>query len=186
MQKCCFPSIVRFQSTHPVWGATACRQNIAQVAVISIHAPRVGCDRISGFKWVHPISFQSTHPVWGATLQSTSISMLNILHFNPRTPCGVRHGGGTCCGRRRSISIHAPRVGCDLTLPWLAASTKKFQSTHPVWGATERVIRFCRAGVNFNPRTPCGVRHLGPAVNDHTLSISIHAPRVGCDLLAQV
>ena len=34
-----------------------------------------------------------------------------------------------------------------------------FQSTHPVWGATALSVTFCCSSVNFNPRTPCGVRH---------------------------
>ena len=34
------------------------------------------------------------------------------------------------------VSIHAPRVGCDLpSIPDLALSSA-FQFTHPVWGAT--------------------------------------------------
>ena len=34
---------------------------------------------------------------------------------------------------------------------------------------------------NFNPRTPCGVRHLGQRRTDHRRPISIHAPLAGCD-----
>ena len=78
------------------------------------------------------------------------------------------------------VSIHAPRVGCDLRVPppiprprgfnsrtpcgvrpsttLKPSSNASFQFTHPVWGATfsileEVVLRF----------------------------VSIHAPRVGCD-----
>ena len=57
-----------------------------------------------------------------------------------------------------NISIHAPRVGCDLFGAEVNSQTFGFQSTHPVWGAT------------WPPASR--VRH--PA-------ISIHAPRVGCD-----
>ena len=35
---------MEFQSTHPVWGATEVSSVVDQVTVISIHAPRVGCD----------------------------------------------------------------------------------------------------------------------------------------------
>ena len=39
------PSLYRFQSTLPVWGATTLGQIIQQIAAISIHAPRVGSDQ---------------------------------------------------------------------------------------------------------------------------------------------
>ena len=146
---------------------------------ISIHAPRVGCD--CGSKcWsrssrdfnprtpcgVRPFFghqagiyglFQSTHPVWGAT-------GARLCHADP--------------GR---ISIHAPRVGCDLytlekvTCPFL------FQSTHPVWGATRARRKCSGTSWNFNPRTPCGVRPGVDYFRGVSNLIAIHAPRVGCD-----
>ena len=56
-----------FQSTHPVWGATADVLDIADKISISIHAPRMGCDEVIHNLAVGRILFQSTHPVWGAT-----------------------------------------------------------------------------------------------------------------------
>ena len=38
-----------------------------------------------------------------------------------------------------SVSIHAPRVGCDTKAVSLYVRVQKFQFTHPVWGATETV-----------------------------------------------
>ena len=35
------------------------------------------------------------------------------LHFNPRTPCGVRHGAYGDKTAIYAISIHAPHAGCD-------------------------------------------------------------------------
>ena len=57
----------------------------------------------------------------------------------------------------------------------------KFQSTHPARGATHWT--HCRAGrpVDFNPRTPRGVRHALQASQQSPIGISIHAPREGCD-----
>ena len=79
-----------FQSTHPVRGATFGLNRFMAQIMISIHAPREGCDGRIGLG--HPDQiFQSTHPVRGATIRR-------------RTP---RH--------RRRISIHAPREGCDCT-----------------------------------------------------------------------
>ena len=149
---------VEFQSTHPVWGATAVHGTPDIAEAISIHAPRVGCDgapqgfcsRGENFNprtpcGVRPHSFcpkhsrekfQSTHPVWGATSR-WRVWRPNHANFNPRTPCGVRLGNGI-----KSM-----------------VSGIKFQSTHPVWGATHRLAH----------------------AQHNRSGISIHAPRVGCD-----
>ena len=58
------------------------------------------------------------------------------------------------------ISIHAPRVGSDLDDMVGKTVTIEFQSTLPVWGATNGSV--------------------GYKLGD---KISIHAPRVGSDLL---
>ena len=129
-------------------------------------------------------------------------------HFNPRTPCGVRprllrateirffhFNPRTPCGVRRRI----PR-------PQLAEA--RFQSTHPLRGATEGRKLLRRNSRNFNPRTPCGVRlrnrkrtangfqfqstHPLRGATGYILShcalptISIHAPLAGCDLVVRV
>ena len=124
-----------FQSTHPVWGATDGVSNLDTFGL-----------------------FQSTHPVWGATDLCPAYHCCTV-HFNPRTPCGVRlidlrrpsvmadFNPRTPCGVRRcsvdyimgltDISIHAPRVGCDYQSEERRGQYQTFQSTHPVWGATE-------------------------------------------------
>ena len=56
-----------FQSTHPVWGATLRGGRLIPLPGISIHAPRVGCDKYLFHKLSIRVIFQSTHPVWGAT-----------------------------------------------------------------------------------------------------------------------
>ena len=102
------------------------------------------------------LRFQSTRPAWGATIAPASIN--------------------TASG----ISIHAPRVGRDLSNPWRfrrarhfnpraprgarlkqqerLRQSRRFQSTRPAWGATPYVVTV-----------------------DKTTGISIHAPRVGRD-----
>ena len=79
----------RFQSTHPVRGATAAASSCWLGRVISIHAPRAGCDSVHLDRLAVDLQFQSTHPVRGATARSRG------------------HG------HYRQISIHAPRAGCD-------------------------------------------------------------------------
>ena len=112
----CLPSCIdqgsKFQSTHPLRGATDRIKDKARIIIISIHAPLAGCDYaalgLSAEEFVISIhaplagcdgaeirpratasEFQSTHPLRGATATSTrSASMPG--NFNPRTPCGVR------------------------------------------------------------------------------------------------
>ena len=96
-----------FQSTHPVRGATVRFQRCITQIVISIHAPRVGCDTHDlnhrpahwVFQSTHPvrgatitrtkrhstIQFQSTHPVRGATAYPFGYFASGV-YFNPRTP----------------------------------------------------------------------------------------------------
>ena len=191
----------QFQSTHPVWGATPGPALPAgQGKQISIHAPRVGCDQ-DGHQWQHPAGISIHAPRVGC--DDFDFAIIKATEdFNPRTPCGVRRcspsslhcsrpnfNPRTPCGVRHKflavlldsgISIHAPRVGCDLTS-----------------------VSICASSMDFNPRTPCGVRRsvhspipdaqlfqsthpvwgatpVGCAVLQKK-EISIHAPRVGCD-----
>ena len=126
--------------------------------MVSIHAPRVGCDisckiKISrltqsfnprtpgGVRHAYAIEklltlmFQSTHPGWGATF---ALRIISYFKF---------------------VSIHAPRVGCD------------------------NKLRLSSVGISsFNPRTPGGVRPSKTQAETMLLPVSIHAPRVGCDI----
>ena len=147
----------QFQSTHPVWGATP--QMLASLAGagISIHAPRVGCDTNAIDVLKNKEEFQSTHPVWGATACRWLPGGGD--QFQSTHPVW---GATTSSRPGRSfwtISIHAPRVGCDRRLLGCLKDSALFQSTHPVWGAT--VLGDVAAGIPI---------------------ISIHAPRVGCDM----
>ena len=193
-----------FQSTHPVWGATFCAEiyiayrlisihaprvgcdadlkTQLERIVISIHAPRVGCDIFFAFSASSSCLFQSTHPVWGATVMyllvynHISISIhaprvgcdlglcscsISRLYFNPRTPCGVRRGKSHLLGHQ----------------------VYRFQSTHPVWGATcpTFCVKVSHAKISIHaPRVGCDTRSR-VFIAKHG-NISIHAPRVGCDL----
>ena len=146
-------------------------------------------------------------------------------YFNPRTPCGVRPDCLSYAIFRAKISIHAPLAGCDSTATNKSSRPRGFQSTHPLRGATMGLgdqhhfqpisIHAPLAGCDsidradhplnrdFNPRTPCGVRHVqskSPSqgrifqsthplrgATEHSQTgvegdaISIHAPLAGCD-----
>ena len=79
--------------------------------VVSIHAPREGCDllflRISAMIW----TFQFTHPGRGATSGSIlSAHSVSVSIHAPREGCD---GLETKVLELRVVSIHAPREGCD-------------------------------------------------------------------------
>ena len=100
--------------------------------------------------------FQSTLPVRGATIIRCVVN-LHRLRFQSTLP--VR--GATCRlyrdAQRFAISIHAPRAGSDTQLR-----------------------RADRQKGHFNPRSPCGERHLD-SIGSTKRYISIHAPRAGSD-----
>ena len=168
----------KFQSTHPLRGATRCI--CFRLLVSRYFNPRTPCGvrPMSSTISSTEVRFQSTHPLRGATVWGM-LFVDRMENFNPRTPCGVRRRAGlyarayryfnprTPCGvrqhghrvgRPRRISIHAPLAGCD---PWhclASAAAAPFQSTHPLRGATQ------------------------PSTIVAKLSgISIHAPLAGCD-----
>ena len=100
-----------FQSTLPVWGATS--QN------------RV---------FVTDDTFQSTLPVWGATRRSQGVRLrLDISIHAPRVGSD---SAPAATYEVIMISIHAPRVGSDLQTAFEQDTVVEFQSTLPVWGAT--------------------------------------------------
>ena len=168
---------------------------------ISIHAPRAGCDVKSLASCAYSFYFnprtpcgvrrrvyssisqrkifQSTHPVRGAT-SGVATSGLRRTQFQSTHPVRGATRDTRSLSEISSISIHAPRAGCDSIARRSLTRSGEFQSTHPVRGATEFVkqhfakgqisIHAPRAGCdratqggfpcrrNFNPRTPCGVR----------------------------
>ena len=167
---------------------------------ISIHAPLAGCDSV----WIKVLylmqyfnprtpcgvrrkkrldnsivnQFQSTHPLRGATtwigvgLAESLISIHAPLagcdsrsrcrpkqagNFNPRTPCGVRHSQYFSHTVRTKFQSTHPLRGATLKCKLLCCLFK-FQSTHPLRGATLNHSVSPPFVGNFNPRTPCGVR----------------------------
>ena len=214
-----------FQSTHPVRGAT--RRPLRRWSPGCNFNPRTPCGVRRKDSVLSPttIKFQSTHPVRGATTGEPSAGEpLTISIHAPRAGCDLVRV--SAAPARDSISIHAPRAGCDRKIPGhhrlcfqfqsthpvrgatgpgrASATTSRFQSTHPVRGATLWLVRqqvlqidfnprtpcgvrrpgrppYCCPSTDFNPRTPCGVRPINLSGTFDELVISIHAPRAGCD-----
>ena len=188
-----------FQSTLPVWGATAASMTAFRISEISIHAPRVGSDLPSAAKqadWGHfnprspcgerqklrylkllPERFQSTLPVWGATLvlslcmeiflfQSTlpvwgatgrmrkAVQKRTISIHAPRVGSDIIGGDP---GSDYNISIHAPRVGSDLAAPF-TADCRTISIHAPRVGSDDWRHGLWHDPLYFNPRSPCGER----------------------------
>ena len=126
---------LRFQFTHPGRGATLRGASDRYEQLVSIHAPREGCDSI-----VLDIAWRYSG-------------------FNSRTPGGVRLSTRSIRAMFAVVSIHAPREGCDRMCPQMMMLTFPFQFTHPGRGATLSQILITLVSVCFNSRTPGGVRH---------------------------
>ena len=125
--------------------------------MVSIHAPREGCDNNLIMRRTHSVS------------------------FNSRTPGGVRLHLAYEDNDLTYVSIHAPREGCDGRDAYKGDFSSKFQFTHPGRGATLRHPLFTPSLASFNSRTPGGVRPTEVLVKYLPRSVSIHAPREGCD-----
>ena len=170
---------IKFQSTHPSWGATIFKEWQQRKQSISIHAPIVGCDPEDALQYD---------------------VMLISIHA-PIVGCDT---GWKSERSARPISIHAPIVGCDPSIRSTVFSSTLFQSTHPSWGATgdthivdsdngnfnprthrgvrlKKFLRHIYKFYYFNPRTHRGVRRGLPSPSPQYPQISIHAPIVGCD-----
>ena len=174
-----------FQSTRPVWGATANQ---------TVPMPK--------------LQFQSTRPVWGAT-QAHGIRSCAPGYFNPRAPCGARRRVVAVQLPVAGISIHAPHAGRDGKAD--ADDVGGGISIHaPHAGRDFSPASFRSTGSDFNPRAPCGARPIASnalktrstfqstrpmrgatkALRHVPLlpAISIHAPHAGRDkkLLVQL
>ena len=169
----------KFQSTHPMRGATLLANSNLSAGIISIHAPHAGCDILPDKHVLVLVYFNPRTPCGVRRIDNCTFS--GFSDFNPRTPCGVRHlvyaarlstaqnfNPRTPCGVRprtcavgvctRQISIHAPHAGCD-TNRFIIGSMQNDISIHaPHAGCDDNCDRHGRKHRNFNPRTPCGVR----------------------------
>ena len=149
-------SSLRFQSTHPMRGATIDIISSAANGGISIHAPHAGCDI--------PVHLDGRRRA----------------DFNPRTPCGVRPDCGELTATGSPFQSTHPMRGAT-PLSRMAAISAAFQSTHPMRGATSPIT--CSVNVYIisihAPHAGCDLLvSTGTPVNN---GISIHAPHAGCD-----
>ena len=192
----------KFQSTHPVWDATAATKPPARHKPFQSTHP-VWDATINGEPVPASVEFQSTHPVWDATRYPLSCSHW-LRHFNPRIPYGMRLFNYAV--NMSNIKFQSTHPVWDATFGWYTSlGMTEFQSTHPVWDATSPRRRARGRCWHFNPRIPYGMRPLLVSGVDTVTSfqsthpvwdatwarpwtrcprsISIHASRMGCDVL---
>ncbi len=166
-----------FQSTLPVWGATAFDHSRCAAAAISIHAPRVGSDQPGSRAKLLRRYFNPRSPC--GERQVFAVAVPFTVYFNPRSPCGERRADGA----KASVGFQF-----QSTLPvWGATNDNRpgfrrmlFQSTLPAWGATVRTnIDICHSAISIHaPRVGSDA---GLLAAFDCIGISIHAPRVGSD-----
>ena len=123
--------------------------------------------------------FQSTHPGWGATVILLVLHLL-VMFQSTHPGWGATKRIGLAC-KEKWVSIHAPRVGCDMVYDdperiWFSVSIHA-----PRVGCDPDSLTRSSHIFGFNPRTPGGVRHVNLCAITVYIPVSIHAPRVGCD-----
>ena len=176
--------VTRFQFTHPSQGATDERRSIERLGTsfnsrtlgrvrrrrspllttphdVSIHAPWEGCDQAYLRTAPYYREFQFTHPGRGATQFCYFFVLWLWFQFTHPGRGATQESEGVKA--ILTVSIHAPREGCDSgdPLPRLPRN-------------------------RFNSRTPGGVRLWRSRAVDALYRVSIHAPREGCDYPAPV
>ena len=189
----------RIVSTHaPLAGSDRrCRRRCPPRRV-STHAPLAGSDSAFAVPNWHTRQFQPTLPLRGATFVQVGYRC-RCFCFNPRSPCGERHGGLGSASRRVVVSTHAPLAGSDQTILPSYPVEWQFQPTLPLRGATHLEVALVveelvsthaplagsdlrhegidPAGESFNPRSPCGER---PEPKRTTLTKEGFNPRSPC------
>ena len=183
-------------------GATLCHSELSEAIEISIHAPRAGGDLLTSralFSLGNAISIHAPR-AGGDTYPRHDFR--GILYFNPRPPCGGRPEaeatrsliqafqstppvrGATYTVPEDAdiydISIHAPRAGGDGRRNNPCAISKNF-NPRPPCGGRHMPFLFGKQFENFNPRPPCGGRLIRGYAVRRERGISIHAPRAGGD-----
>ena len=125
--------------------------------IISIHAPRVRCDTLRGYRQV--IIYISIHA--------------------PRVRCD--DAGLLKKDSIQIISIHAPRVRCDLKFTPITQRSRQYFNPRTSCEVRRGHFEFRLLVVdNFNPRTSCEVRPTNPA--NHQLSRFHFNPRTSCEV----
>ena len=97
-------------------------------------------------------------------------------HFNPRAPYGARLASlGHGAWIYTDFNPRAPYGARHVYARYLRTNFE-FQSTRPIWGATERGATFSCKQHYFNPRAPYGARHRSGAGSTGSANFNPRAP----------
>ena len=147
-----------FQSTRPLRGATIIRWRRGDKVMISIHAPLAGRD-----------------PDWQQR-------QLRQDYFNPRAPCGARRFKASYAEISDAFQSTRPLRGATGVFV-LSISGVGISIHAPLAGRDSPGAGCTKPTSDFNPRAPCGARHLQTAGVPINVAISIHAPLAGRDAM---
>ncbi len=151
------PIQINFNPRTP-WGVRRKLALMLSSSRISIHAPRGGCDPGIGLLGMLSVTNFNPRTPWGVRL-GVCVNCSIRRNFNPRTPWGVRQRLPNGAGQPGNFNPRTP-WGVRLIFSRRFKHSFKFQSTHPVGGATFHVVIWINCDVYFNPRTPWGVRRV--------------------------
>ena len=169
----------KFQSTHPVWDATGDSGDLGRLEEISIHASRMGCDPPHS-SWLRARRLISIHASRMGCDYTPTHYRLSTWYFNPRIPYGMRPTQLAICVANVDFNPRIP-YGMRRHSDHAQGRNHGFQSTHPVWDATDCVARrsACPCISIHASRMGCdGTRY----IPGNVVLISIHASRMGCDV----
>ena len=147
--------------------------------MVSIHAPREGCDGYKAITELRHNGFNSRTP--GGVRRRSSDFLALLLHVSihaPREGCDPPPSRSMMLS---SVSIHAPREGCDSYLCDKYGLHSKFQFTHPGRGATSVPRNTETATPMFQFTHPGRGATTTHRQTNLLCGVSIHAPREGCD-----
>ena len=126
--------------------------------------------------------FQSTRPVRGATAAHAGHVLVHEVSIH--APRAGRDRPGATAHRLRDVSIHAPRAGRDVADVGLPPRAILVSIHAPRAGRDSGAGTRSSTGACFNPRAPCGARHVRDGLRVALVGVSIHAPRAGRDVSA--
>ena len=157
----------QFQSTRPMRGATSShtRRTYKQLEFQSTR-PMRGATALATAVHGRLTLFQSTRPMRGATMTHFP-TFPPLMYFNPRAPCGARHGDLIDYNESQQFQSTRPMRGATMNLT-AARELNKQISIHAPHAGRDICTGTGGCGPrNFNPRAPCGARLRGAAPAAH-------------------
>ena len=127
------------------------------MSVISIHAPHAGSDAKNQRRC--PRNTISIHAPHAGSDAEAGRAPGECLYFNPRSPCGERRQDVTTEMTDSGFQSTLPKRGAtEVQSPYLQSDEISIHAPHA--GSDQFVFHRFFSEQNFNPRSPCGERHL--------------------------